>query len=159
MFRNDGGNQNSWLQVVPRGSATNHFGLGVRVYAQADPNSPEQLREIVAGGFMGNSEPMAHFGFGPGVERIDTVRVVFPTSGVEHVYHNVPARRRLTIYEQACDGDIDGDRAVTFDDLSTLLIHFDAEGVSRFEGDLNDDERVDLTDLAIMLANFSAVCE
>ena len=159
LFRNDGGNQNSWLQIVPRGSFTNRFGIGVRVYAQADPNSPRQMREILAGGFMSNSEYMAHFGFGPGVQRIDTLRVVWPASGLEQVFHNVPTGRRLTIFEQPCQGDLDGDRTVSFDDLTTLLINFDNTGVSPFEGDIDGNELVDLTDLALMLSNFNAVCD
>ncbi|RMF75059.1 MAG: CRTAC1 family protein [Planctomycetota bacterium] len=159
LFRNDGGNQNSWLQIMPRGDVTNHYGVGVRVYAQADPNRPEQMREIMSGGFMGNNEYMAHFGFGPGVDRIDTLRLFWPASGVEQVFHNVPANQRLTIYENPCRGDLDGDRTVSFDDLSTLLVHFDQTQISAFEGDIDGNERVDLTDLALMLSNFGATCE
>lgn len=159
LFRNDGGNQNSWLQVALRGRRTNAFGLGARIYVQVSSGGVTQMREIAAANnFLSQNDVVASFGLGPDVRRIHSLRVVWPASGVETTYHDVAANQRLTLTELLCPGDLDESAVVDTADLITLLRAYGQSG-GVGDGDLTGDQRVGFDDLSFLLSNFGLTCE
>ncbi len=56
-----------------------------------------------------------------------------------------------------CPGDTNGDNAVNFADLNTVLSQFGQTGAG-LSGDVNDDGVVNFADLNIVLSNFGSVC-
>lgn len=56
-----------------------------------------------------------------------------------------------------CTGDVDGDRVVGIQDLTTLLARF-GQSQPGIVGDLNYDAVVDIADLSILLAAFGMIC-
>jgi hypothetical protein len=62
---------------------------------------PQQVREIgVASHFLGQSEPTAHFGLGPGpAAPVHEVRVTWPAFGQTTVYNDVPRNTTLSAVE------------------------------------------------------------
>lgn len=56
-----------------------------------------------------------------------------------------------------CPGDTNGDRAVNFADLNTVLGQFNAVGAGLF-GDLDDSDDVDFADLNLVLSSFNSPC-
>ena len=88
LLRNDGGDDNDWLRVVARGTQSNSDGIGARVTLTPDLSKPEEifLREIDGGSnYLGQSEPVAHFGLGAGSEKmtVDLVTIQWPNGGIE----------------------------------------------------------------------------
>ncbi|MCA9244085.1 MAG: CRTAC1 family protein, partial [Phycisphaerales bacterium] len=144
----------------PTRPGTNSFGVGARVYVQAQRNGPVQMREIGAdGGYESQPELVAHFGVGP-VSRVHEVRVRWPASGVETVYRDVAADQTLTLHELLCPGDIDADRFVGLSDLGQLLAMFGATSADGpMAGDFDGDGLIGLHDLAMLLANFNVTCD
>ena len=62
-------------------------------------------------------------------------------------------------FAAACPGDLNGDNAVSLEDLSILLANFGTtSGADPEDGDLNGDGTVDLADLAMMLTLYGTVC-
>ncbi len=58
-----------------------------------------------------------------------------------------------------CDADLDGDHAVSLNDLTGLLSNFGmAVGAQGEDGDIDGDGDVDLSDLTAQLANFGTTC-
>jgi len=97
LYRNRG-NDNGWLRVQLRGSASNRLGIGARVTVQTTPSAPTQVREIYAGSsYIAQSEAVAHFGLGPGDESAHEVRVTWPRSGMVQVLRDVPRNQLLTV--------------------------------------------------------------
>ena len=84
------------LVVALRGTRSNRFGLGatVRLETTAGP----QIRSLLPyRGYLGSSEPVAHFGLGD-QSRITRLTVSWP-SGHEQVFTNLAADQHLTITE------------------------------------------------------------
>ncbi len=95
------GNTNHWLQVVPRGTQTNKYGIGVRVKAKAtiNGNTYWQMREIQSQtGFGSQDQPWAHFGLGDATQ-VDSLTVYWPVSGITTVFTDVPADQFVTVVE------------------------------------------------------------
>lgn len=93
LFRNDGGNSNSWLGAHLRCSSINHFCIGALMRVRATPNAPWQLRKVSAdSNFQSQSEVTVHFGLGPDVEIVHEVRIEW-SPGNESTLHNVPANQ------------------------------------------------------------------
>jgi Flp pilus assembly protein TadD len=92
LLRNEGGNRNRWLEVVPRGLNSNKEGIGSKIEVLAGPTW--QRREVQAGGgYLSQSPPEAHFGLGErGVA--DVVRLIWP-GGVLQSELDVPAGQRV----------------------------------------------------------------
>ena len=57
-----------------------------------------------------------------------------------------------------CDGDADGDNAVTLQDLNIVLFNFGSAVAPNTNGDVDGDGQVTLQDLNIVLFNFGTTC-
>jgi hypothetical protein len=98
LFRNEGGERGAWLRVRPLAKRGGTAALGARVIATVAPGAPPLVREVVAGGaFLGQNEPVAHFGLGD-ADRVAELSVRFP-GGAEVVLHDVPARQVVEVRE------------------------------------------------------------
>ncbi len=100
LYRNDTELGNGWLRVLARGTQSNRDGLGARVTVRRTPESPPQVHEY--GGptyFLGHSERVAHFGLGAGEAPVYEIRVRWPASGEEQVFHNVARNSELVVVE------------------------------------------------------------
>jgi len=61
--------------------------------------------------------------------------------------------------ECECPGDLNGDGAVSIEDLATLLSNFGTlQGATYEQGDLDGDGDVDISDLATILSVFGTIC-
>jgi len=111
LFRNDGGNAAPWLQVRLVGSPSNRQGIGARIRVTATPGGSVQVRELDGGShFLGQSEPMAHFGLGAApLAAVHAVEIRWP-SGQVTSYANVAASAVLVAHESG-PPDADGDGA------------------------------------------------
>jgi hypothetical protein len=99
LYRNDGGNHNGWLRVRVAGRATNRFGLGARVRVTAAGLAP-QMREIHGGiVYLGQNEPLAHFGLGAGRPATVEVTITWPKTNQVQVLHDVRTNTEITIEE------------------------------------------------------------
>jgi hypothetical protein len=102
LFRNDGGNRNGWLRIELRGSTSNRQGIGARVTVQPAQGGPLIVRELRAGSnFLGQDEPVLHFGLGQIDHAVAEVRVVWPTPGArkQQVLRNVAPNQTLRLSE------------------------------------------------------------
>jgi enediyne biosynthesis protein E4 len=96
LYRNDGGNRQSFLQVALRGLSPNTQGIGARVTITAGGRT--QMRELRAGSnFVSQNPAEAHFGLGT-AEMVDRVQVRWPSGAVSEL-DNVPARQHIVIEE------------------------------------------------------------
>jgi hypothetical protein len=96
LYRNDGGNDNGWLQVKLVGLAPNTEAIGARIYATI--GSVVQMWEMRCGNnFISQDPAEAHFGLA-GASALDELRVEW-TDGTVDVRTDVPANRRLVIVQ------------------------------------------------------------
>lgn len=87
---------NAWLRLKARGTASNRFGVGAKVFVTVGDDA--WRHDLFVGGSFYSAPPVeAHFGLGP-VDTIDRVRVVFP-SGREVVLEGVDPNQILTVTE------------------------------------------------------------
>jgi len=101
LYRNDGGNENDWLQVKVIGVESNRDGIGARITVTPDLAAPgERLVHEVDGGsnFLAQSDLVAHFGLGADAGTIDRVSIRWP-SGAESAYFDVAPNRVLVAIE------------------------------------------------------------
>ncbi|MCC6358792.1 MAG: hypothetical protein IT450_08620 [Phycisphaerales bacterium] len=85
-------------------------------------------------------------------------QIVSPNPGPNNAWRvrYEPNRAVLTV---TCPPDIDGDHAVSLQDLAALLAHFGTpSGASSQDGDLDGDGDIDLQDLAGLLGAFGTTC-
>ena len=86
-------------------------------------------------GYLSSSEEIAHFGLG-GIEKIDTVKVVWPSGKVESKYY-VSANRLLTFYEKNAEK-----RSVSFAERQKIFDQIDPKALAinyrHIENDFND---------------------
>lgn len=100
LYRNDGAEATDWLRVRVVGTTSNRDGLGARVHLRVGPGLPGQMREIGVGShFMGHGERTAHFGLGDGDDPVAEVRVVWPASHTEQIFHDVARNQTLVVVE------------------------------------------------------------
>lgn len=164
LYRNNGGNNNSWLKVRLRGHRTNRDGIGARIFVQVTNGGPTQMRELNCGNnYMSQDELEAHFGLGNGVTTIQTVTVQWPASGLEQVFNNVAAGQSLLVEEPVRKGDVNIDAQVDFSDLSpfvTVLIDpASASPLQAWAADLNSDDQLDSADIGpFVTCLLSGVC-
>ena len=113
LYRNDGGNANSWLKVRAVGLLSNRQGIGAKVSVQTVPGGPVQIREIgTSAHFLAHGPEVAHFGLGSGTDPIAAVQVQW-TCGQVQTFTNVARNTTLVASEPAgfcdcVDGDGDG---------------------------------------------------
>jgi len=96
LFRNDGGNRNTWLTIRLVGRKSNHDGLGAEVRVRAGGRI---LRDQARSGssYLSASDPRLHFGLGQS-RQADEVEVQWPSGAVDRLSH-VAANQILTIEE------------------------------------------------------------
>ncbi|GIW73534.1 MAG: hypothetical protein KatS3mg103_0056 [Phycisphaerales bacterium] len=87
---------NAWLRVRARGTVSNRDAVGAKVFVTAAGRTWRS--DLFAGGSFYSAPPIeAHFGLGA-VDRIDRVRVLFP-SGRQVVLTDLPPNQILTVTE------------------------------------------------------------
>lgn len=96
LFRNDGGNRNNWLAVVPIGTNSNRSGLGVKAEIRAGALWLKQ-ESYGAQGFLSQNSPVLHFGLGQH-SQADIIRLLWP-NGVLQSEIDRPANQRVSIEE------------------------------------------------------------
>ncbi len=96
LYRNDGGNRNSWIGFRLVGTSSNRDAIGARVEIEA--GGRKQVDEVRSGGsYLSHSDMRVHFGLGS-ADRVDKVRVQWPSGKIETLT-NVNARQYLMIRE------------------------------------------------------------
>jgi len=114
LYRNDGGNEASWLRVKAEGAISNRDGIGaiVKVIPDLNQEGDFQIREIRSGSsYLSQEEMTAHFGLGDSSGMLDLVTVQWPTTGLVQRFVNVPVNS-LLIAEEQLPGDYNGDQVV-----------------------------------------------
>jgi hypothetical protein len=100
LYRNDGGNDSSWLRVRLVGTASARDAYGARVSVRLTPGAAPQVREIRGGSnFLGQDEATAHFGLGPGSKAVAEVRIRWPRTGAEQVLTDVARNATVVVVE------------------------------------------------------------
>lgn len=150
LAQNIGGNDQNWLQVSLKGRATNAFGIGARVYVQAESGGPEQMHEMSASSnFMSHNPLVAHFGLGTDISTIHQVRVDWPISGFETILNDVAINQFIAITEPVL-GDCDNSGSVDAGDVLCMTDCLDGPDTPHTPGcnvvDFDDDQDVDLKD-------------
>ncbi len=100
-YLNEFGNERSWLEIDLKGSASNRYGVGAKVFVTE--GGVTQMREV--GGESGRRSQnslTADFGLGT-IRVVDAIRVEWPSGGVQ-VIANVETGQRITITENASTG-------------------------------------------------------
>ncbi len=119
LYRNDGGNTNPYIKIDPRGTTSNHFGIGATV--RITVGDVRQMRLIGANSnFMGQNDRIAHFGLGPETASIDTITIEWPASAVIQKRNNVATNQLLKIQEPI-PGDFQDDNDVDLEDYALLF--------------------------------------
>jgi len=99
LLRNDGGNASSWLQVRLRGARSDRDGIGAVVKATA--GGVTRSRTVKSGSsYESASDLVAAFGFGPGVPKVDTLEIIWP-SGTKQALRDVATGRLVRVDEVA----------------------------------------------------------
>ena len=106
LYRNDGGNENDWLNVQTVGSISNRDGIGAWITVTPTLGGDSLVWEVNAGSnFLSQNELAAHFGLGLGDDPVYRVHIAWP-SGLEQDYFNVSRNSTLTAYEQLATGTV-----------------------------------------------------
>jgi enediyne biosynthesis protein E4 len=96
LLRNEGGNDQNWLQVRLRGGRGNTAGIGARI--EIAVRGQKQVQIVGAQpSYLSQNMTDAHFGLGRETT-IDQVRVTFP-GGKESRLENIPANQLVTLTE------------------------------------------------------------
>jgi hypothetical protein len=99
LYRNDGGNEHSWLRIRPTGGRSNRSALGAKVTLTLESGGPSQFREINSSSFFqGQGETIAHFGLGAGDAPVSEVRIEWPLGG-ETVLTDIACNTTLMVVE------------------------------------------------------------
>lgn len=94
LYRNDGGNGNDWLRVSCAG---NNPCFGARIELTAILGEDPQVRELNAGSnYLGQNEPVAHFGLNQGQDLVARVSVRW-LDGTLQEFTDVPRNTNLLI--------------------------------------------------------------
>lgn len=94
MFRNDGGNQNNFINISLNGLAPNTQGVGAKIIITA--SGQKQIREIRAGNnFVSQNPAYAHFGLGS-AEAVDDIEIEWLDGSTTNL-QNVAANQFLTV--------------------------------------------------------------
>jgi hypothetical protein len=94
LLRNDGGNGNHWLKVVPVRKDTGMVALGATVTVKA--NGMTMAQPVIAvNGYLTSSDPRPHFGLGQ-ADQAESVEIVWP-DGKKQLLENVKANQILKV--------------------------------------------------------------
>lgn len=102
LYRNEGA-AGHWLVVELEGRESNRSGIGaeIEVTAQVDGSLRRQMRVVTSRTSWRASGPLSrHFGLGD-AERVDRIRVLWPSGRVDTLDGPIPVDRRLVIVEGA----------------------------------------------------------
>ncbi|MEX0876147.1 MAG: CRTAC1 family protein, partial [Phycisphaerales bacterium] len=125
-------------------------GFGTRVWFDSDSFS--QVRYLDGGSnYLSQSELSVHAGLGAD-ESVD-ITIEWANGQVDEYPGVVPGR--YTIKALDCGGDLTGDGAINFFDLSQFLTHFNNEHP---QGDISADGRYNFFDISAYLQLFNAGC-
>ena len=164
LYRNDGGNAQSFLRIDPIGTESNRDGVGAFLTVTPDLSAPQRrlVWEIDGGSsFLSQNEQIAHFGLGPNADAVDLVTIQWPSGIVQHL-RRVGANQTLTVVEtadQAVIGDIDFSGSWEAADVDWMRLAIDQPqlyeslfGISAGNvADLNQDGEVDALDVDELL--------
>lgn len=94
LLRNDGGNQQNWLKVVPVRKDTGMVAIGGTVTVKA--NGMTMIQPVIAvNGYLTSSDPRPHFGLGK-ADKAESVEIVWP-DGKNQVLADVKANQILKV--------------------------------------------------------------
>lgn len=97
LYRNDGGNHNSWIKLKLRGTKSNRDGIGAKITIHAA--SGKQTRSIKSGcSYCSQSELSAIFGIAGGT-LIESIEVTWPSGAVDRLTGVAP-NQLIVIEEQ-----------------------------------------------------------
>lgn len=100
LLRNEGGNQNQWLQVNLEGVQSNRQALGVKLRLVTRDRA--QLRQVGAqSSYLSQNSLIEHFGLGVELS-VDTLEIIWP-SGVRQVLHNIKTNQTIHVIESESD--------------------------------------------------------
>jgi hypothetical protein len=155
LYRNDGGNENDWLKIKLKGTASNRDGIGTFITVDPDSNvvGDEIVREIHAGSnFLSQNDSTAHFGLGPNSGRIDSITLVWPNGAVQGLA-SVPANQVINLVENVLPGDYNRNQVVDAADYTVWRDLLGATG-SDLAADGNNDHMVTELDYDVWRTNF-----
>src|SRR6185436_15299147 len=96
LYRNDGGNRNSWIGFRLTGTSGNRDAIGARIEIEAGGRT--QVAEVRSGGsYLSHNDMRVLFGLGS-ANRVDRVRVRWPKGNTETL-SAIDARQYVTIRE------------------------------------------------------------
>jgi enediyne biosynthesis protein E4 len=96
LYRNDGGNKNSWIGLRLIGTKSNRDAIGARV--EIESGGRTQVGEVRSGGsYLSHNDMRLHFGLGL-AKRVDRIRVRWPNGDTE-MRSGVDAGKYVTIRE------------------------------------------------------------
>jgi hypothetical protein len=96
MLRNEGGNDNHWLEILLVGSPSNRDGVGASIQLVAgDLTRTEQRKGGMS--YMSAHDPRVHFGLGSRT-KVDSLEIQWP-SGARTKLENLAADQVLTVQE------------------------------------------------------------
>jgi hypothetical protein len=94
VLRNDGGNRQNWLKIVPVRQDTGMVALGGTVTVKA--NGMTQMQPVIAvNGYLTSSDPRPHFGLGR-ADKAESVEILWP-DGKKQVLTDVKANQILKV--------------------------------------------------------------
>jgi hypothetical protein len=96
LWRNDGGNRNSWIAFSLTGTKSNRDGVGTKITVTAGGITQFQ-QKLGGSSYLSASEPRLYFGLGK-ARKIDLVRVVWP-SGIKEEFKNLDVDQFVTLKE------------------------------------------------------------
>jgi len=105
LYRNDGGNSRSWVQVSLIGTESNRDGIGAVIVVDPDAGETgdEQTRQLLNNSnFVSHDELVEHFGLGEHERDIDLITVRWP-SGIVQTVEGQPTRQRITVTEPSLE--------------------------------------------------------
>ncbi|MHB9008472.1 MAG: CRTAC1 family protein [Limisphaerales bacterium] len=94
LLRNDGGNRQSWLKVVPLRGDTGMVAIGATVTVQAGGRTLVQP-VMAVNGYLTSSDPRPHFGLGASA-KAESVEIVWPDGKTQRL-ENVAANQILQL--------------------------------------------------------------
>ncbi|MGI8782302.1 MAG: CRTAC1 family protein [Acidobacteriota bacterium] len=96
LLRNDGGNRNRWIALLPQGKRSNRSGFGARVRLTTSQGT--QVKEVTpVASYLSSNDPRLYFGLGSDA-KVRRIEIRWP-SGREQVLTDVPADQLLTVRE------------------------------------------------------------
>lgn len=97
LLRNDGGNRNHWLKVVPRLARPKRDAIGARVTVSV--GELRQIEEMIpVRGYLGQIDSRLHFGLGQ-APKADWVEIRWPDGTVDR-YEDIPANQVFEVVHE-----------------------------------------------------------